>query len=144
MPQGKLATPVRHESDVHVLHGAASQDYAEGIAGRATLEFFMSGFFVPRLFTPRLPLIAATIALLCLPAGTAMAQSTPNTGPGTPAATAETPPTDAAAKPRKKRVAKTMTQQQEVDKSVDSGTVPARYRSSVPKEYHHLIPFDKR
>ena len=24
-----------------------------------------------------------------------------------------------------------------------SGTVPSRYRSSVPKEYHHLIPFAK-
>jgi hypothetical protein len=37
-----------------------------------------------------------------------------------------------------------MTRQQEIDKSIDSGTVPGRYRSSVPKEYHHLIPFDKR
>jgi hypothetical protein len=33
--------------------------------------------------------------------------------------------------------------QKEVDKSVESGTVPKRYRSSVPKEYHHLIPFAK-
>lgn len=33
--------------------------------------------------------------------------------------------------------------QQEADKSVESGTVPKRYRSSVPKEYHHLIPFAK-
>jgi hypothetical protein len=125
------------------LHAAASQDYADGVAGRA--EFFMPGFFTPGLFTPRLLLMAATIALLSLPVGSAMAQSTPNTGAGTtaPAATAETPPTDAA-KARKKRAAKKMTQQQEIDKSVDTGTVPARYRSSVPKEYHHLIPFDKR
>ena len=95
---------------------------------------------------PRVSLIAATIALLCLPAGSAMAQSTSNSGPATSAATAataETTPTDAA-RPKKKRAAKKMTQQQEIDKSVDSGTVPARYRSSVPKEYHHLIPFDKR
>jgi hypothetical protein len=31
--------------------------------------------------------------------------------------------------------------QQEIDTSVESGTVPKRYRSSVPKQYHHLIPF---
>ena len=37
-----------------------------------------------------------------------------------------------------------MTRQQEIDRSVDSGTVPARYRNSVPKEYHQYIPFDKR
>ena len=34
-------------------------------------------------------------------------------------------------------------QQKEVDASVESGTVPKRYRSSVPKQYHHLIPFAK-
>jgi hypothetical protein len=34
--------------------------------------------------------------------------------------------------------------QQEIDKSVESGTVPSRYRSSVPKEYHHLIPWAKQ
>ena len=49
-----------------------------------------------------------------------------------------------AAKPAKKKAAKKMTRQQEIDKSVDSGTVPARYRSSIPKEYHHYIPFDKQ
>ncbi len=103
----------------------------------------MPGHFMPRFFTLRLSLIAATIALVSLPAGSAMAQSTSTPNTGQAAATAETPPTDAA-KPKKKRAAKKMTQQQEIDKSVDSGTVPARYRSSVPKEYHHLIPFDKR
>ncbi len=35
------------------------------------------------------------------------------------------------------------TRQQEVDKSVESGTVPSRYRSSVPKQYHQYIPFAK-
>jgi hypothetical protein len=34
-------------------------------------------------------------------------------------------------------------QQKEVDSSVESGTVPKRYRSSAPKQYHHLIPFAK-
>ena len=33
--------------------------------------------------------------------------------------------------------------QKEVDSSVESGTVPKRYQRSVPKEYHHLIPFAK-
>ena len=42
----------------------------------------------------------------------------------------------------KKKRAKTA-RQKEVDRSVDSGTVPKRYRSSVPKQYHHLIPFAK-
>lgn len=38
---------------------------------------------------------------------------------------------------------KKTTRQQEIDKSVESGTVPKRYKSSVPKQYHHLIPFSK-
>ena len=42
----------------------------------------------------------------------------------------------------KKKRAKTA-RQKEIDRSVDSGTVPKRYRSSVPKQYHHLIPFAK-
>ena len=42
----------------------------------------------------------------------------------------------------KKKSAKT-SRQKEIDRSVDSGTVPKRYRSSVPKQYHHLIPFAK-
>jgi hypothetical protein len=69
-----------------------------------------------------------------------------------PAATTTTPPAGATAAqstaepakaPKKKKAAK-MTRQQEIDKSIDSGTVPARYRSSVPKEYQHYIPFDKK
>nr|WP_291862026.1 hypothetical protein [Bradyrhizobium sp.] len=113
----------------------------------------------------RLSLIAATIAMMSMPAGLVLAQTTPSGGaaPATPApaatAPAATPPaattstapaakTDTSptetAKPSKKKAAKKMTRQQEIDKSIDSGTVPARYRSSVPKEYHHLIPFDKR
>ena len=44
---------------------------------------------------------------------------------------------------RKKKPAK-MTRQQEIDRSIDRGTVPARYRSSVPKEYQQYVPFDKR
>ena len=36
-----------------------------------------------------------------------------------------------------------MTRQQELEKSIDTGTVPARYRNSVPKEYEQYIPFAK-
>jgi len=37
-----------------------------------------------------------------------------------------------------------MTRQQEIDRSIERGTVPARYRSQVPKEYQQYIPFDKQ
>jgi hypothetical protein len=37
-----------------------------------------------------------------------------------------------------------MTRQQEIDRSIDSRTVPARYRNSVPKEYHQYIPFERQ
>jgi hypothetical protein len=115
------------------------QDYADRIVGRADLEVFMQ----------RLCLIAATIALVSLPAGIVLAQTTPNAGTGTattaPAAKTETttaePAKSANKKPAKK---KKMTRRQEIDKSIDSGTVPSRYRSSIPKRYHQYIPFDKR
>jgi hypothetical protein len=51
---------------------------------------------------------------------------------------------DRTRKPKKKKPAKQLTRQQEIDRSIDRGTVPARYRSQVPKEYQHYIPFDKR
>ncbi len=122
--------------------------------------------FLPRYFLQSLSFVAATMALVSLPAGIGLAQTAPNTGTAPaaiapaptppaattpPATTAATPPAaktestaTETAKPAKKKAAKKMTRQQEIDKSIDSGTVPARYRSSVPKEYHHLIPFDKR
>jgi hypothetical protein len=37
-----------------------------------------------------------------------------------------------------------MTREQELNHSIDTGTVPSRYRSQVPKEYQQYIPFDKR
>ena len=54
-----------------------------------------------------------------------------------------TGPEKEKAAPKKKKAAK-MTRQQEIDRSVDRGTVPARYRNSIPKEYHQYIPFDKQ
>jgi hypothetical protein len=57
---------------------------------------------------------------------------------------AQAPP--AAAEPtagEKKAAKKKSAKKSETDQSIESGTVPKRYKSSVPKEYHHLIPFAK-
>ena len=96
----------------------------------------------------RLALVASAAAFVVLPAGVALAQDAPSGGTA-PAATApeatapEKAPEKEKAAPRKKKPAR-MTRQQEIDRSIDRGTVPARYRSSVPKEYQQYIPFDKR
>jgi hypothetical protein len=64
------------------------------------------------------------------------ASSTPaTTTPSTAADTKEAKPTK-----RKKR----MTRQQEIDHSIESRTVPSRFRSSVPREYQKYIPFEKK
>ena len=107
---------------------------------------------------------AAAAVFICVPAGVLLAQSTPNTATGTaatpaptttPASTAPTTPpastppaattttTDQAPTGTKKKKPVKMTRQQEIDKSIDSGTVPERYRKSVPKEYQQYIPFAK-
>jgi len=106
---------------------------------------------------------AWAVSLVFVPAGVALAQGAPGGGTA-PAATSTTapepkapenkaPPENTArentaaekekAAPKKKKAVR-MTRQQEIDRSVDRGTVPARYRNSVPKEYHQYIPFDKR
>ena len=100
-------------------------------------------------------IVATAAVFVCVPAGVLMAQNTPNTGPETATTPAPTPaPTATAPAPaatarattghttKKKKSAK-MTRQQEIDKSIDSGTVPARYRKSVPKEYQQYVPFAK-
>ena len=110
----------------------------------------------------RVMVAASAAALVFLPAGVALAQGAP--GGGTPPAATSTAapetkapenlapenmaPEDTAPEkekvaPKKKKPAR-MTRQQEIDRSIDRGTVPARYRNSVPKEYHQFIPFDKR
>jgi hypothetical protein len=94
--------------------------------------------------------VCATL-IVCLPAEIAMAQSTLNADAPPSSATSDTDkavkdtdaPTRNADAPKKKKAAK-MTRQQEIDKSVDRGTVPARYRNSVPKQYQQYVPFDKR
>jgi hypothetical protein len=110
----------------------------------------------------RVMVAASAAALVFMPAGVALAQDAPGGGTA-PAATStaapeakapenkapenkaseNTAPEKEKAAPKKKKPAK-MTRQQEIDRSVARGTVPARYRSSVPKEYHQYIPFDKR
>ena len=92
---------------------------------------------------------AWAVSLVFVPAGAALAQSAPSGGTAPPATAApeatapEKAPEKEKAAPKKKKPAR-MTRQQEIDRSVDRGTVPARYRNSVPKEYHQYIPFDKR
>ena len=111
----------------------------------------------------RVMVAASAAALVFLPAGVALAQGAPSGGTApaatpTPAApeakvpesnapenkaTENTGPEKEKAAPKKKKPAK-MTRQHEIDRSVDRGTVPARYRNSIPKEYHQYIPFDKQ
>ena len=110
----------------------------------------------------RVMVAASAAALVFLPAGVALAQGAPGGGTAPPATSTAAPeakapenkaPENTAAQntapekekmaPKKKKPAR-MTRQQEIDRSLDRGTVPARYRNSVPKEYHQYIPFDKR
>ena len=110
----------------------------------------------------RVMVAASAAALVLMPAGVALAQDAPGGGTAPAATSTAAPETKASetkasetkapentapekekAAPKKKKPAR-MTRQQEIDRSVDRGTVPARYRNSVPKEYHQYIPFDKR
>jgi hypothetical protein len=122
----------------------------------------LSPCFLGRSFEmKRLSRIAiATALLMCPPAGVSLAQNAPSTD--APAATtpAPAPTTAPAAEPaaappaattttttdtptKKKKPTRKMSRRQEIDRSIDSGTVPSRYRSSVPKEYQQYIPFSK-
>jgi|EndMetStandDraft_2_1072991.scaffolds.fasta_scaffold1202381_2 outer membrane receptor protein involved in Fe transport len=56
-------------------------------------------------------------------------------------AQAQQPPATDQQQQKKAPKQKKPTTRQEVDKSVDSGTVPAKYRSSVPKQYQQYVPF---
>ena len=92
----------------------------------------------PPASTP--PAATTAPAATSAPAATA----TPN------AATETSSPSAGAKKSAEKKPAnstnksKKMTRQQEIDHSIDTGTVPARYRRDVPREYQQYIPFDKR
>jgi hypothetical protein len=84
------------------------------------------------------PAAAATTA----PAATSTAPAATTTPAATTDASGQ--PSDAKKSASKKPAKKKMTRQQEIDHSVDTGTVPARYRSSVPKQYQQYIPFEKQ
>ncbi|WFU13704.1 hypothetical protein [Bradyrhizobium sp. CB3481] len=91
---------------------------------------------------------ASAAALVFLPTCVALAQGAPGGEPATAATPSTTAPEASAPEkgkvaPKKKKPAR-MTRQQEIDRSIERGTVPARYRNSVPKEYHQYIPFDRR
>jgi hypothetical protein len=109
-------------------------------------------------------IVAAAAVFVCAPAGVLIAQNAPGTAPETattpaptPAPAATAPPSAATApppaatapatttteRPTKKKKSARMTRQQEIDRSIDSGTVPSRYRRSVPKEYQQYVPFAK-
>jgi hypothetical protein len=106
----------------------------------------------------RLVVAASAVALFALPSGVALAQGAPSggTAPAPPPAAStpapeakplENTPAENAGAPKKtakKKKPARMTRQQEIDRSVERGTVPARYRNSVPKEYQQYIPFDKQ
>jgi hypothetical protein len=103
----------------------------------------------------RFLLATSVAAVTFLSASHALAQGTA-TGTGTTAAPATTTTTTPAAAPeaaaadqgkaapKKKKKQVRETRQQEIDRSIDQGTVPARYRSRVPKEYQQYVPFDRR
>jgi hypothetical protein len=115
--------------------------------GSCTLEVLMQRSY----------LLAATAAfalILQTPIALAQAQTqgtgdtaTPEATTTSPTATTTTttsPSTDSKKTTEKKPAKKKMTRRQEIDHSIETGTVPSRYRSSVPKQYQQYIPFDKR
>jgi hypothetical protein len=105
------------------------------LAATAALALIMQTSLAPAQTAPAAGGTAAPAATNAVPAATTA-----------PAATTDTSsqPTDSKKSASKKPAKKKMTRQQEIDHSVDSGTVPARYRSSVPKQYQQYIPFDKQ
>ena len=81
---------------------------------------------------------AMALATASLPAGAAMPVGAMQAGVNSDLKLVQ----DQAAAPKKSGTKKTR-RQKEIDSSVESGTVPKRYQSNVPKEYHHLIPWAK-
>jgi hypothetical protein len=106
------------------------------LAATAALALLMQ---TPLALAQGAPAAAGTAA----PAATTAAPAATTTAPGA-TNDASSQPTDSKKSASKKPAKKKMTRQQEIDHSVDSGTVPARYRSSVPKQYQQYIPFDKQ
>jgi hypothetical protein len=119
---------------------------------------FSAGLFSASLFSTGLVLAqnapapatdTATPPAVAAPATTPAPAETPApaASPAPAAALAPAAATPSAATdtkeaklPKKK---KRMTRQQEIDHAIASGTVPSRYRSSVPREYQRYIPFER-
>jgi hypothetical protein len=74
----------------------------------------------------------------------ASATPEPTATPSAAAPPASDTPAKKTASTKKKKSGTRMTREQEINHSIDTGTVPSRYRSQVPKEYQQYIPFDKR
>jgi hypothetical protein len=91
---------------------------------------------MPAPATPAPPPPAATAA----PAQPADQPAAATAQPSSQSA-ATTPATESAPKTKKKSVR--TTRRHEIEKSINAGTVPSRYRSAVPKEYQQYIPFSK-
>jgi hypothetical protein len=73
------------------------------------------------------------------PAASAPAASPPSAN--APAAATDNAPNSPPKAKKKKPIG--TARRHEIEKSIESGTVPSRYRSSVPKEYQQYIPFSK-
>jgi hypothetical protein len=71
------------------------------------------------------------------PAAPAAAESTDKAAPADKAAETEQKTT------AKKRKTARAGSRREIEHSIESGTVPSRYRSQVPREYQKYIPFDR-
>jgi hypothetical protein len=82
-------------------------------------------------------LAAGTLTAASLPAQAAMPVGTPQAANSDLTLVQD----QTATQPKKSK--KKSAKKSETDQSIESGTVPKRYKSSVPKEYHHLIPFAK-
>src|SRR5882757_8787884 len=96
--------------------------------------------------TTATPSAAAAGGAAAAPAATTdKAAATATTAPADkPASTTTDTSTDKSAETKKKKTAsKKMTRQQELDRSIDTGTVPSRYKSQIPKEYHGNIPWGR-
>jgi hypothetical protein len=121
---------------------------------------FQMKLFTIVLTTALFSFLPASIALAQAPAGTdtpaapAPPAASPSPAPAatpSPAATAEPTAKDTGEKDtggkktaaKKKRSSGAAMTRQEIDHSVDTGTVPSRYRKQVPKEYQQYVPFEK-
>jgi hypothetical protein len=128
------------QADQVILEVLMQRSYL--LAATAALALLVETSFAQAQTAPAAGGTAAPAATTTAPAAATAAPAATTA----PAASTDTSsqPTDSKKSASKKQPKKKMTRQQEIDHSVDTGTVPARYRSSVPKQYQQYIPFDKQ